>query len=71
MVYRTPLVSFQKKIDEFHDRKKHGPMVVHGSAGVGRTGIFITLDAQLQRIKHEGTLDNSILCNIFVIAGTT
>ena len=55
--YGTPLVSFQKKIDEFHDRKKHGPMVVHGSAGVGRTGTFITLDAQLQRIKHEGTLD--------------
>ena len=55
--YGTPLVSFQKKIDEFHDPNKHGPMVVHGSAGVGRTGTFITLDAQLQKIKYEGTLD--------------
>ena len=56
--YSTTLLSFQKKIDKFHDHKKHGPMVVHaGSAGVGRTGTFITIDAHLQRIKHEGTLD--------------
>ena len=55
--YGTALLSFQKKIDKFHDRKKLCPMVVHGSAGVGRTGTFITIDAQLQRIKHEGTLD--------------
>ena len=53
----TALLSFQKRIDKFHDHKKHGAMVVHCSAGVGRTGMFITIDTQLQRIKHEGTLD--------------
>ena len=63
-IYGTPLVSFQKKIDEFHDHKKHGPMVVHGSAGVGRPGTFITLDAQLQKIKYEGTLDIFQFCAI-------
>ena len=55
--YGTALLSFQKRIDKFHDRKNHGPMVVHCSAGVGRTGTFITIDTQLQRIIHEGTLD--------------
>lgn len=55
--YGTALLSFQKRIDKFHNRKVHGPMVVHCSAGVGRTGTFITIDTQLQKIKCDGTLD--------------
>ena len=27
------------------------------SAGVGRTGTFITIDVELQRIKHEAIVD--------------
>ena len=54
--YGTALLSFQN-INELHDHKKHGPMVVYGSAGVGRMGTFITINAQLQWFKHEGTLD--------------
>ena len=52
----TPLLSFHNRVEKFHKRIST-PMVVHCSAGVGRTGTFIVIDTQLQKIKHEGNVD--------------
>ena len=54
--YPSQLLHFVRKVMQ-EDPMKNGPMVVHCSAGVGRTGTFISLLSQLQRIRAERTVD--------------
>lgn len=54
--YPTPLLHFVRKVAASNPINA-GPIVVHCSAGVGRTGTFITLDAQMKRLKAEDNLD--------------
>ncbi|XP_051988301.1 receptor-type tyrosine-protein phosphatase delta-like isoform X4 [Xyrauchen texanus] len=52
----TPFLAFMRRVKSCNPPDA-GPMVVHCSAGVGRTGCFIVIDAMLERIKHEKTVD--------------
>jgi len=48
-------------IGQVHKTKEQfgqeGPITVHCSAGVGRTGVFITLSCVLERMQYEGVVD--------------
>uniref|UniRef100_A0A8C1XE15 Receptor-type tyrosine-protein phosphatase F n=1 Tax=Cyprinus carpio TaxID=7962 RepID=A0A8C1XE15_CYPCA len=54
--YPTPILAFLRRVKACNPPDA-GPMVVHCSAGVGRTGCFIDIDAMLERMKHEKTVD--------------
>ncbi|XP_033637087.1 receptor-type tyrosine-protein phosphatase epsilon-like [Asterias rubens] len=50
------VVNFIQLIKEYNP-KKAGPMIVHCSAGIGRTGVFIVLHSMFEKAKIEGRVD--------------
>ncbi|KAG1688657.1 Tyrosine-protein phosphatase 69D [Nymphon striatum] len=50
------LLRFIKRVNENHCPDR-GPILVHCSAGVGRTGTFVAIDSLLQMMEEEGKLD--------------
>ncbi|XP_049334869.1 receptor-type tyrosine-protein phosphatase F isoform X9 [Astyanax mexicanus] len=54
--YPTPILAFLRRVKACNPPDA-GPMVVHCSAGVGRTGCLIVIDAMLERMKHEKSVD--------------
>ena len=55
--FATSLISFIRRVQKAHDKEGGVPLLVHCSAGVGRTGTFILLDSMLERIKAEQTVN--------------
>nr|XP_019936796.1 PREDICTED: receptor-type tyrosine-protein phosphatase F isoform X5 [Paralichthys olivaceus] len=54
--YPTPTLAFLRRVKACNPPDA-GPMVVHCSAGVGRTGCLIVIEAMLERMKHEKSVD--------------
>ncbi|XP_015173423.1 PREDICTED: tyrosine-protein phosphatase Lar isoform X10 [Polistes dominula] len=52
----APFLQFLRRVRSLNGPDS-GPLVVHCSAGVGRTGCFIVIDSMLERIKHEKMID--------------
>ena len=60
--YGTPLMALHKQSTNNWSSSK-GPILVHCSAGVGRTGTFIAIDLALEQAKKEGVIDIAGIVN--------
>ncbi|XP_061192574.1 receptor-type tyrosine-protein phosphatase kappa-like [Saccostrea echinata] len=56
LIYPTPLLTFRRKV-RMYSPDSTAPIVVHCSAGIGRSGTYIALDYLLDQAKNENIVD--------------
>ena len=61
-LYATMLLGFQRRFRQIIPYNQAYPILVHCSAGVGRSGTFIVIDAMLKLANEENKVD---VCNYF------
>ena len=66
LAYLDDVNQQQKQLKELE--LSPGPVVVHCSAGIGRTGTFIIVDLLLNKIAREGAYNIGYACTVFVHA---
>lgn len=54
---KTSMIQFIHRLRKVHPYYDSPPLLVHCSAGVGRSGTFIALDSMLQRMEVEDNLN--------------
>jgi netrin-G3 ligand len=53
----TPVIQFIHTIRRHHKPNDARPVIVHCSAGVGRTGTLMTIDVEMQRLENEAEVN--------------
>ena len=51
------MIKFIRRVRKSHPYFSQDVLLVHCSAGVGRTGAFITLDSMLDRLKEDNSIN--------------